>query len=178
MISALTGFDNLGEDWAKVIRDKIYQSYTFTYGKDGFDVDSCGAILENPKNLSAIRASYVNLRKAIERDEKELKASADSINNSVKEDEAKNYTNRLNSLKATFINKYLAAYKDAVNAINNVSRIHQAYEENKFNQARKMFSKILGTVKKGFKSDDEKKDTGKKSDNNDVEIDDELMFEL
>ena len=173
MVGALTGKSDMGGDWAEALRKELWaDKYTFTYGGDGFDVASVGKILQNPVNLDKIRDEYTKLEKSVGEYEKNLNAEIDKHTKNAKSNtNTGNYadmTRGLETKAASYINKYMEAVKDAYAAITGVAKIRTDYERAKYQQARNMFSKMIGAAKKGGKKD---------TDNNDVEVDDDLIFD-
>ena len=159
MVAALTGMDGLDNDWREGVRKKLWgEKFTFTYGKDGFDVSTVGTILSNPADLDKIRQQYENVRKGVESYEKELNSNIEKVKG----------TDAVSGKITSYMSKYLEATKDAYAAINGVKAIHTDYARKRNEQAKKMFGMMLSAAKRGEK----------KSDNNDVEIDDELLFEI
>ena len=168
MVSALTN-KNLGDDWAEGLRKELWaDKYTFTYGSEGFDVASVGNILKNPVNLDKIRDEYTKLDNSVSKYENELNRLIDENKKAAEKVETQ-FTKTAHAKAAAYINKYMEAVKDAYAAITGVNKIRTSYEEAKYKQARDMFSKMIGAVKKGGKKD---------TDNNDVEIDEDLILEI
>ena len=171
MATKLTGVSNLGDNWESTLREQMYEKHSFTYGSDGFDLGSVKDALLKPESLTAIRSMYLKLKTDVEKYQKELTAIIDRL-----EKDADKANNKADSAYAAYLKKFLAAYNDAINVINSVGTIRMSLEQNRMNQNKKMFSKMLSAVKKGFKSGDDK--DKKKSDNNDVDVDDEVLFDI
>ena len=167
MAAVLTGESNLGDNWAADLREKMYEKHSYTYGSEGFDLATVKDALLNPANLKNIQSAYNKLKVQVEKDKSDFTKQIDAGKDS--DDKAK-------SAYAAYLKKWLSAYQDAVNVINTICTMHTSLEQNKMNQNKKMFSKMLSAVKKGFKSGDEK--DKKKSDNNDVDVDDEVLFDI
>ena len=168
MAVALTGKNGLGDDWAEALRKELWgDKFTFTYGGDGFDLNSVGKTLSNPVNLDAIRDEYKKLEKAVGDYEKSLKNELDTYTKNLGSSESAYDKTRLAKATAYF-NKYMEAIKDAYAVITGVKKIRSDYEQAKYKQARNMFSKMIGAAKAGGK---------KETDTNDVEVDDDLIFD-
>lgn len=168
MAVALTGKNNLGDDWAEALRKELWgDKFTFTYGGDGFDVATVGKTLSNPVNLDAIRDEYKKLEKAVGDYEKSLKNELDTYTKNLGSSESAYDKTRLAKATAYF-NKYMEAIKDAYAVITGVKKVRSDYEQAKYKQARNMFSKMIGAAKAGGK---------KETDTNDVEVDDDLIFD-
>ena len=168
MAVALTGKNGLGDDWAEALRKELWgDKFTFTYGGDGFDLNSVGKTLSNPVNLDAIRDEYKKLEKAVGDYEKSLKNELDTYTKNFGSSESAYDKTRLAKATAYF-NKYMEAIKDAYAVITGVKKIRSDYEQAKYKQARNMFSKMIGAAKAGGK---------KETDTNDVEVDDDLIFD-
>lgn len=167
MASALTG-KSLGDDWAEDLRKELWaDKYTFTYGSDDFDVASVGKILQNPVNLDKIRDEYKKLEKSVDDYEKSLINELNKLTKSLSTKDDSQTKSRLAKVTA-YYNKYMEAITDAYAAITGVKKIRTDYEQAKYKQARNMFSKMIGAAKKGGK---------KETDTNDVEVDDDLIFD-
>lgn len=173
MASALTGMD-LGENWQTDFRDKVMEKHEFTYGSEGFDLKTIGEILSTPKDLANMKVRYEKLLKACQAYEAQLTKDFDGNAKGKEGLEAK---------AATYYNKFIGAVSDAYGAIMTVQRVHTDYLNGRANQARSMLAKLIGIAKKGSVKSTAKETFGKKkeeaeADNNDVGIDDDLMFEI
>ena len=168
MVSELTGISDLGDDWKSKLINKLYgDKFTFHYGSDGFDIDSLGKILTNNTDYDKLTKAYQALHKAAENQEKTLTDALDKANDIGKSTSADKYASLAMSKATEYLNKYLEVLRDCFAAITGVQGVHTAFLKNQDKQAKAMFGKILSASKRG-----------KKSENNDVEVDDELIFEV
>lgn len=165
MAEALSGQNGLGEDWREELRKKLWgDKVTMTYGKDGFELKAVGELLSNPTDLDNVRLEYEKLRKSVGDYETDLNKDLDEY---TKNSGDKNAASVINGKIASYYSKYMEAIKDAYGVITGIKGIRVDYERKKAEQARSMFGMMISAAKKKAKPD-----------NNDVEIDEDLMFEI
>lgn len=163
MAKALTGLNDLSDDWKEDLRKALYgDKETLNYGTD-FTVDSIGKICQNPTSLDAIKVEYIKLDQGVHKYEKTLRDSLDKYTKKAGDSSADQTA--LSKITAYF-NKYLDGLSDAYGTISAVKNIRVGFEQAKMDQAKTILGRLISAGGK------------KKTDNNDVEVDDDAMFEL
>lgn len=166
MASVLAGQSGLGEDWREELRKKLWgDKITMTYGKNGFELKAVGELLSNPADLDNVRLEYEKLRKSVGDYENELNKMLDLAKKNA--DDGKGANAAISGKIASYYSKYMEAIKDAYGVITGMKGIRVDYERKKAEQARSMFGMMISAAKKKAKPD-----------NNDVEIDEDLVFEI
>lgn len=163
MAKALTGFSDLGEDWQKEVRTKLYGSekVDLKYGTD-YTMDDVIERLRDPKYLDDIKNEYKKLETAVDSYHKKLKDSLAKFEKSGGSGEEKSAGM---SVATSYYNAYMTMVTDAYGAINTVKHIDAGYEEAKMDQAKIIFGKMLS-----FKA---------KKDNNDASyVDSDIEYEI
>lgn len=163
MANKLTGMSDLGDDWKETVRKEVYgDKETLNYGSD-FTVDSIGKICQNPTDIDAIKKEYVRLEQAVSKYENSLTKELDFFKKDGSQETANDRV-AYNKI-VSYYNKYMDVLSDAYATITAVKNIRVGAAQAESNQAKTILGKLISLG-------------GKKSKTEDIDIDDELMFEL
>lgn len=164
MASKLTGMSDLGDDWKETVRKEVYgDKETLNYGSD-FTVDSIGKTCQNPPNIDEIKKEYVRLEQSVTKYETNLNRELDAF----KKDGAQetSYDRVAYNKIVSYYNKYMDVLSDAYATISAVKNIRVGAAQAEANQAKAILGKLISIGGKKIKVAE------------DIDIDDELMFEF
>lgn len=181
LASAVSGVSDLGEDWKGDLRKKLYLGdHEFKYGSEGFDLKSVVDVLSNPADTVKIKTEYEKLKANIKSYETELTQQVDRYFSGQKfNDRASTYNSAVGSALNTYFTKYLSILQNSTAVLNGVQNIRINFEQAKYNQAKRMFSAMIGAAKKGEKkSKEEKGAEAEGAATEAADLDDTLIFEI
>lgn len=165
MASQVSGITVSGESWQKDLRKELWgDQVELTY--EDCKVGDLKAVLENPADLKAIRKGYEDLKKAAKDYLKSLESDLQKRKDgSDKTDDNKDSTSKI----ASYYSKYIKVMNDAFACINTVRGVQIDFENAKYNQAKKIFGRLM--VKGKVVAEKEKKEDKPKAENNSIEMD-------
>lgn len=171
---------SLGEDWKGDLKKSLYLGdHEFKYGSDGFDLKSVVDILSNPTDMVAIKGEYEKLKANITSYENSLTQKVNRFSTSAKYEGEGGYNSTMASKANAYFTKYLSILQNSTSVIQGVQNIRINFEQAKYNQAKRMFSAMIGAAKKGEKKSKEEK--GAEAEGTATEaadLDDTLIFEI
>lgn len=151
---ALLAGAKLNDDWTASVKKDLYgEKVTLKYGKeitlDKVKTDLVGA------DLDAIAQEYTALKKAVEKDEADVRSAADEFNAEKNDsyykdsngEEIKSRTDKplpaAYDMATKYFNAYLTYYQECTAVITQVKDIRVNYEKAKTKQAKDIFAKML-----------------------------------
>lgn len=161
----LTGITGLGSDsWKEDLHKKVFGEKTeMKYGTGMFTLDKVKSQLQSADGFETILKSYTELKGNIEKSEKAMTDTVNSIKSGYEKQHKDNDTQEKTAKYSEeaaltdYCTKYLALYQEAINVLQSVQAIRVSYQDTRMNQAKRMFQMMI---------------TGKveKKDNNDFEL--------